>query len=57
MNEKTPVIPNQWVQEPRPEEIDLRELILALWRQKLLIALIAGVFSVGGISYALLAPQ
>ncbi|EPC3542546.1 LPS O-antigen chain length determinant protein WzzB [Aeromonas hydrophila] len=57
MNEKTPVIPNQWVQEPRSEEIDLRELIVVLWRQKLLIVLIAGVFAVGGLSYALLAPQ
>lgn len=57
MNEKTPVIPNQWVQESRSEEIDLRELMVVLWRQKLLIVLIAGVFTVGGISYALLAPQ
>ncbi|POG24559.1 hypothetical protein C2855_05675 [Aeromonas bestiarum] len=57
MNEKTPVIPNQWVQEPRSEEIDLRELMVVLWRQKLLIVLIAGIFAVGGISYALLAPQ
>ncbi|WP_081304547.1 Wzz/FepE/Etk N-terminal domain-containing protein [Aeromonas hydrophila] len=57
MNEKTPVIPNQWVQEHSSEEIDLRELMVVLWRQKLLIVLIAGVFAVGGISYALLAPQ
>ncbi|HEB4995568.1 TPA: hypothetical protein R0E73_004508 [Aeromonas hydrophila subsp. hydrophila] len=57
MNEKTPVIPNQWVQEPSSEEIDLRELMVVLWRQKLLIVLIAGVFAVGGIFYALLAPQ
>lgn len=57
MNKKTPVIPNQWAQEPRSEEIDLRELILVLWRQKLLIVLIAGIFAVGGISYAVLAPQ
>ncbi|HAT6342994.1 TPA: hypothetical protein JAJ28_000676 [Aeromonas hydrophila] len=57
MNEKTPVIPNQWVQESRSEEIDLRELMVVLWRQKLLIVLITGVFTVGGISYALLAPQ
>ncbi|WPC69153.1 Wzz/FepE/Etk N-terminal domain-containing protein [Aeromonas hydrophila] len=57
MNEKTPSIPNQWVQEPKSKEIDLRELMVVLWRQKLLIALIAGVFAVGGISYALLAPQ
>ncbi|WP_054544479.1 LPS O-antigen chain length determinant protein WzzB [Aeromonas dhakensis] len=57
MNKKTPVIPNQWAQEPKLEEIDLRELMLVLWRRKLLIILIAGVFAVGGIFYALLAPQ
>ncbi|MDX7745612.1 LPS O-antigen chain length determinant protein WzzB [Aeromonas veronii] len=39
------------------DEIDFRELMLVLWHQKLLIVLIAGVFAVCGISYALLAPQ
>ena len=57
MNKKTPVIPNQWVQESRSDEIDLRELMLVLWRQKLLIMLVTLMFSVGGIAYALLAPQ
>lgn len=49
-------LPRGW-QPPSNDEIDLRELMLVLWRQKLLIVLIAGVFAVGGISYALLAPQ
>ncbi|MDM5093031.1 LPS O-antigen chain length determinant protein WzzB [Aeromonas rivipollensis] len=35
----------------------MRELILALWRQKILILLVAGVFAAAGITYALLAPQ
>lgn len=54
---KIPDIPNQWVQDPRSDEIDLRELMLVLWRDKLLIVLVTIVFAVGGISYALLAPQ
>lgn len=57
MSEKTPVIPNQWVQAPASDEIDLRELMLVLWRQKLLIMLVTLVFTLGGIAYALLAPQ
>ncbi|MGL5452243.1 MAG: LPS O-antigen chain length determinant protein WzzB [Aeromonas sp.] len=59
MSEKTPVIPNQWVQAAAPasDEIDLRELLLVLWRQKLLIILVTVVFAAIGIGYALLAPQ
>ncbi len=57
MSEKTPVIPNQWVQAPASDESDLRELMLVLWRQKLLIMLVTLVFALGGIAYALLAPQ
>lgn len=57
MDKKTPVIPNQWVQESGLDEIDLRELMLVLWRQKLLIMLVTLMFSLGGIAYALLAPQ
>ncbi|MBX9564213.1 O-antigen chain length regulator [Aeromonas hydrophila] len=57
MNEKTPVIPNQWVQAPVSDEIDLRELVLVLWRQKVLILLVSGIFAGAGIAYALLAPQ
>ncbi|WP_337074566.1 LPS O-antigen chain length determinant protein WzzB [Aeromonas veronii] len=57
MNKKTPVIPNQWVQAPASDEIDLRELMLVLWRQKLLIMLVTLVFALGSIAYALLAPQ
>ncbi|WP_434428971.1 Wzz/FepE/Etk N-terminal domain-containing protein [Aeromonas veronii] len=57
MSEKTPVIPNQWVQVPRSDEIDLRELIMVLWRQKILILLVTGVFAVAGIGYAMIARQ
>lgn len=57
MSEKTPAIPNQWVQAPASDEIDLRELVLVLWRQKVLILLVTSVFAVAGIAYALLSPQ
>ena len=57
MSEKTPVIPNQWVQAPASDEIDLRELILVLWRQKLLILIITALFAAMGVGYALFAPQ
>lgn len=57
MSEKTPVIPNQWVQAPASDEIGLRELMLVLWRQKALILLVTSLFSVAGIAYALLSPQ
>ena len=45
MSEKIPVIPNQWVQATASDEIDLRELVLVLWRQKFLILLVTSVFS------------
>lgn len=49
-------LPQGW-QASSGDEIDLRELILVLWRQKILILLMAGVFAGVGIAYALLAPQ
>ena len=49
-------LPQGW-QASSGDEIDLRELILVLWRQKLMILLVAGVFAAAGIAYALLAPQ
>lgn len=49
-------LPQGW-QASSGDEIDLRELILVLWRQKILILLVAGVFAAAGIAYALLAPQ
>lgn len=49
-------LPQGW-QASSGDEIDLRELILVLWRQKILILLVAGVFAAAGITYALLAPQ
>ncbi|MGU5699138.1 LPS O-antigen chain length determinant protein WzzB [Aeromonas allosaccharophila] len=57
MSEKTPVIPNQWVQAPASDEIDLRELVLVLWRKKVLILLVTGAFAVVGIIYAMTARQ
>ncbi|MDD9305563.1 Wzz/FepE/Etk N-terminal domain-containing protein [Aeromonas hydrophila] len=57
MSEKTPVIPNQWAQAHASDEIDLRELVLVLWRQKVLILLITGAFAVAGIIYAMTARQ
>ena len=57
MSEKTPIIPNQWVQSSTSDEIDLRELVLVLWRQKVLILLVTGVFAVAGIGYAMTARQ
>ncbi|WP_236661556.1 LPS O-antigen chain length determinant protein WzzB [Aeromonas media] len=49
-------LPQGW-QTSSGDEIDLRELILVLWHQKLLILLVAGVFAAAAIAYALLAPQ
>lgn len=57
MSEKTPVIPNQWVQVPTSDEIDLRKLLLVLWCQKVLILLVTGVFAVVGIVYTMTARQ
>ncbi|MBW3782358.1 O-antigen chain length regulator [Aeromonas veronii] len=57
MSEKTPVIPSQWTQAPASDEIDLRELLLVLWRQKVLILLVTGAFAVAGIFYAMTARQ
>ncbi|MNJ13008.1 MULTISPECIES: LPS O-antigen chain length determinant protein WzzB [Aeromonas] len=49
-------LPQGW-QASSGDEIDLRELIMVLWHQKILILLVAGVFAAAGITYALLAPQ
>ncbi|MCY9835633.1 LPS O-antigen chain length determinant protein WzzB [Aeromonas media] len=49
-------LPQGW-QASSGDEIDLRELIQVLWRQRILILLVAGVFGAAGIAYALLAPQ
>ncbi|MFM5750339.1 LPS O-antigen chain length determinant protein WzzB [Aeromonas veronii] len=57
MSEKTPITPNQLVQAPTSDEIDLRELLLVLWRQKILILLVTGAFAVAGIFYAMTARQ
>ncbi|MGL6419300.1 LPS O-antigen chain length determinant protein WzzB [Aeromonas allosaccharophila] len=57
MSEKTPVIPNQCVQAPASDDIDLRELVLVLWHKKVLILLVTGVFAVVGVIYAMTARQ
>ncbi|MBV7598811.1 LPS O-antigen chain length determinant protein WzzB [Aeromonas sp. sia0103] len=49
-------LPQGW-QASSGDEIDLRELILVLWRQKILILLIAGVCGLVGVVYALTASQ
>ncbi|MNS00184.1 Ferric enterobactin transport protein FepE [compost metagenome] len=48
-------LPQGW--QVTSDEVDLRELILVLWRQRILILLVAGVFIAAGIVYALTAPQ
>ncbi|MDU1142436.1 Wzz/FepE/Etk N-terminal domain-containing protein [Aeromonas rivipollensis] len=50
-------LPQGWNPLRSSEEIDLRELLLVLWHQKILILLVAGVFAAAGIAYAMLAPQ
>ncbi|QWL58527.1 O-antigen chain length regulator [Aeromonas jandaei] len=57
MSEKTPVIPNQWVEAPASDEIDLRELLLVLWQKKVLILLVTGAFAFAGAVYAMIARQ
>lgn len=57
MSKKTPVIPESWVQVPTSDDIDLRELVLVLWRQKFLILLVTSVFVVVGIGYSMTARQ
>ena len=39
------------------DEIDLRELFATLWEGKVFIIAIAGILTIGGLAYALLAPQ
>ncbi|MEA9417331.1 Wzz/FepE/Etk N-terminal domain-containing protein [Aeromonas caviae] len=48
-------LPQGW--QATADEIDLRELVLVLWRQKGLILLITALFAVAGVVYALTAPQ
>ncbi|MGN5145036.1 Wzz/FepE/Etk N-terminal domain-containing protein [Aeromonas veronii] len=52
MSEKTPAITNQWAQASESDEIDLRELVLVLWRQKVLILSVTLLFAIAGIGYA-----
>ncbi|WP_244061184.1 Wzz/FepE/Etk N-terminal domain-containing protein, partial [Aeromonas caviae] len=44
-------LPQGW--QAATDEIDLRELVLVLWRQKLLILIVTALFASAGIGYAL----
>jgi len=57
MKERTPDIPVPWSSVSNKGEIDLREVILVLWRQKILILLAASSFAITGIVYALTVHQ
>lgn len=48
-------LPQAW--HATSDEIDLRELIMVLWRQKALILLVMVLFTMAGVGYALLASQ
>ncbi|WP_421270466.1 LPS O-antigen chain length determinant protein WzzB [Aeromonas taiwanensis] len=48
-------LPEVW--KTASDEIDLRELLRVLWRQKVLILLVTILFAMVGVAYALLAPQ
>lgn len=48
-------LPQGW--QTASDEIDLRELVLVLWRQKLLILIVTALFAAAGVGYALFAPQ
>ncbi|MDX7676373.1 Wzz/FepE/Etk N-terminal domain-containing protein [Aeromonas caviae] len=48
-------LPQGW--QTASDEIDLRELVLVLWRQKLLILIVTALFAAVGVGYALFAPQ
>ncbi|MFQ2855459.1 Wzz/FepE/Etk N-terminal domain-containing protein [Aeromonas caviae] len=49
-------LPQGW-QASSSDEVDLRDLVLVLWQQKLLILIITVLFAVVGVGYALLASE
>jgi LPS O-antigen subunit length determinant protein (WzzB/FepE family) len=49
--------PPEWYHSVREDEIDLRELLISLWKNRILILAITAIFCLAGIAYALLAPQ
>jgi len=51
------VTPPQVLASATPDEIDLIQLLRALWKQKFLIGGIAGVCTLVGLLYAMLAPR
>ncbi len=48
---------NSTQEQYQDDEIDLRDLLTSLWKNKMLILAITAIFSIAGITYALLAPQ
>ena len=57
LTQSKPELPQGWVPARTHDEMDLRGLVLTLWRSKLLILSVTTLFAVGGIAYALTAPQ
>lgn len=59
MKEKTPDVDIRMKSVPiaGTNEIDLLELLVVLWRQKILILLVTGIFTLVGAAYAFLSPQ
>lgn len=49
------LLPQAW--QATNDEINIRELVLLLWRQKLQIFVVTVLFALAGVSYALLAQQ
>lgn len=49
-------LPQSW-QVQEHDEIDLRALVAVLWHQKILILLVAGLFAIVGVTYAMQAKQ
>lgn len=57
LTQSKPELPQGRVPARTHDEMDLRGLVLTLWRSKLLILSVTTLFAVGGIAYALTAPQ
>jgi uncharacterized protein involved in exopolysaccharide biosynthesis len=56
-NQSYPYPPQYYQPQPADDEIDLKELFLALWKGKWIILLTTIVFAAGGVFYALSLPN
>jgi uncharacterized protein involved in exopolysaccharide biosynthesis len=56
-NQGYPYPPQYYQPQPADDEIDLKELFLALWKGKWIILLTTIIFSAGGVFYALSLPN